>query len=89
MNEKTGQIDATKGGQPWNVPLTTVKLWPVRVMKGLFNRIKEMSPSLVDEPETVFDIEKAIAKLQEKLTKLKEGKDDPKGEPSGTTGSSA
>ncbi len=64
-----------------NVPITTIRSWPARIIKPVFEWIKEVSE--LSDNETPDDLRKQIAKLQEKLDKLETN--DPKGEPSDTT----
>jgi len=46
----------------------TIRSWPDRVQKALFNKVKEISG--LDETDTIEKIEKQIANLQKKRAKL-------------------
>ncbi len=51
------------------VPAETIRTWPARVKDTLIDRVKEISE--IDQPDVIF-LEKHIAKMQEKLARLKE-----------------
>lgn len=53
-----------------NVPESTVRSWPNRIQKALFDRAKEISS--LDDELTVEQIDEQIKKLQEQRAKLVE-----------------
>jgi hypothetical protein len=65
------------------VPITTIKLWPAKVLKALYQRCKDIS-ELTEEEATEEELEKQIAELQEKIETLRE--DAAGNEQSDTTG---
>lgn len=68
------EIISEQNGEPKNVgvSLQTIKGWPTRVVKPLFEAAKEMGGLNEGTPE---ELEKAIAKLQKQLAKART-KDD-------------
>lgn len=58
------------------VPIQTVKSWPARIQKSLFEKAKEISG--LDEEETPEKLKEGMSKLQTKLDKLEGKSDDPK-----------
>lgn len=50
------------------VPVSTVRGWPAKVVKAIFNRVKEISE--LDEPETVEQVDKQIVRLQRKRERM-------------------
>lgn len=58
------------------VPIQTVKSWPARIQKALFEKAKEISG--LDEEETPEKLKENIRKAQEKLDRLEGKTDDPK-----------
>lgn len=63
-----------------NVSLAEVRTWPSRIIRPIFDWIKEVSQ--LNEAETADGIKKQIAKLQQQLSTM-EGS-DPKDEPTST-----
>jgi len=55
-----------------NVPEATVRSWPARVQKALFERAKEMSR--LDDLETEAAIQSQIATLNNRLEEIRESK---------------
>lgn len=53
------------------VPQSTVRTWPSRVIKDLFNRAKKMGG--LDEEESAEDLEKKKLEIDEKILALKNG----------------
>jgi len=53
------------GDERKNVSVGTIKSWPNRIQKALFDRLKDISDLDVDE-ETVEDLEKKLEKLRQK-----------------------
>lgn len=68
-----------ENGAPVNA--ATVRAWPSRVQKRLFETAKRISK--LDEDETIESLEKQLADVQSKLNKLREGNDP--NSPSATT----
>lgn len=69
-------------------PLATIKSWPARIVKPLFERAKEISE--LEEKETKEVLEARIKDAQTKLQALEKGGDSaPKKEPSATTDTSS
>jgi polyhydroxyalkanoate synthesis regulator phasin len=64
------------------VPESLIRSWPSRIQKTLYDRAKQIS--MLDESESIQDLEKQIAKLQKKLSSLRSG-DNLKNLSSGTT----
>ncbi len=67
------------------VPIDIIKKWPSRIVKDLFNRIKEISD--LDEKMDIAALEKQMGRLQKRIDKLKE--DAAKNGLSATTDTSA
>lgn len=69
--------DTPQGRQP--VPVSVVRGWPAKVVKALFARVKEISE--LDEPDTLEQVDKQIARLQKKRERMTRdgapGKDEP------------
>lgn len=95
---KDGSLRLTSLGDPnpeFLVPMSVVKSWPSRVVKPLYNRVREASD--LTETDTVETVQKAIGKLQRKLRALLDerdrdpaAEDDPsKNEPGATQDTSA
>ncbi|MGL6095056.1 MAG: hypothetical protein ACRC7O_04550 [Fimbriiglobus sp.] len=87
---KDGAILLGPTGVPQAVGTEFVKARPVRVQTVLFERLKEISPTLVPGDDTVESLEKSVAVQTAKLEKLREdgaaGDDGPKDGSAGTTG---
>lgn len=73
-----------RDGKP--VPQSEILTWQTQVVNRLVARLKEVSG--IEQPDTLEKLDKAIAALTEKRTKLA-GEDDAKKAPPATTGSSA
>lgn len=65
-----------KGGNPVLVPMSTITKWPAYIQKNLYDRIRKISPSLV-EKETAETLTKRIKADTERLKALEQGKDSP------------
>jgi hypothetical protein len=57
----------------YRVPLSTVRVWPNRVLEPLFDKVKQISG--IDEADSVETLEKKIAELTRRLTVLKKSKE--------------
>lgn len=77
-------FEVTDGGEK-SVPLPTVRAWPARVVKPLFQKAKEISD--LDEKETPETLTEKILALQEQRSKLLEESREgaEKNSPSATT----
>jgi hypothetical protein len=84
-----GSIRLDTNGDPATVPLRTVKGWPDRYVRPLFDKIREISPSL--KLETAADVQRRMAADRMKLASLQNGhaEDAAKNEQSATTDTSA
>lgn len=69
------------------VPLQTVRAWPYRVQRKLFDWVKENS--LLDDQETAESLEDRMAALRERLESLKANGGPAKNSHAATTGPSA
>lgn len=69
--------ETPEGRKP--VPVSVIRGWPAKVVKVLFTRIKDISE--LDEPDTVEQLDKQIARLQKKRERMTKdgppGKDEP------------
>jgi hypothetical protein len=72
-----------------NVPITTIREWPSRIVTPLFDKIKEISDlDRETEPETKEELLKQLEEIQDKLQKLEEA-DPTRGSSESTTDTSA
>jgi hypothetical protein len=97
LPENTGRVQAILVSQclfPLNamgtpekhhVPLTTVKNWPSRIVRPLFDKAKEIS-ELSEGEDTIESLEKEKAKIERRLAKLR--RNAAKNGPSDTTAGS-
>lgn len=68
------------------VPLSVIKSWPAKVIRQLFEKVRDISD--LSEQETPEQLEEQIAKLQERLAKLRAEESKAKNEPNATTDTS-
>lgn len=66
------------------VPMETIKRWPAKVQKRLFEKAKEISE--LDEREDLDSLKKQHARLGKRIARLEEGaeKNAPSGTPAGS-----
>jgi hypothetical protein len=67
--EKVEGKDGAESEKPVSLPV--VKGWPSRMVRPMFEKLKEWG-RLLDEDETAEDLEKRIAKDQKRLQELRE-----------------
>ncbi len=65
------------------VPQATVRAWPNRIVKSLFDRVKEISD--LDEDDSLEGLKKERQTLDERIAKLEAAEDKAKNSPSNTT----
>ena len=85
-SDKDGKLVADRDGKARPVGIAKVKEWPYEVTRWFFDKIKELSPKLVDKP-TVEGIDRQIEALrkQREMLLMTAGEDDVKGKASTST----
>ena len=74
-----GKIDLLADGTPdpkTLVPLKTIRSWPFKITKALYNKLVEISE--LNEKETVEALETRITDTQKRLESLRSGENLPK-----------
>jgi hypothetical protein len=70
-------------GSRKQVPITTLRKWPNKLVKQLLERLEEMSD--LGGSKTIVQVEKEIAKLTKKLARLKSDEEGTTGPKDGPT----
>lgn len=64
-----------EGSDTIPIPATTIDSWPDKMTQQIFDRIREVSPSLKETERTAADIREQIKELQEELAELEEAEE--------------